>query len=79
MTEVQLWASPWVLRCSRAVLEDVAVRAYTEGLITQHQVGRMLGIGSRFEVEEFLRAKDVPPDYTTSELESDLRTLRSDN
>lgn len=61
---------------SRHVMEALAIEAYSEGLLTQHQVGKLLGFDSRFETEAFLKKRDAPPDYTPEDLEEDLRRLR---
>lgn len=58
----------------REVLEATALEAYREGKLSHAQVGRMLAL-SRFEVDEFLKAHDVPADYSIADLEQDRRTL----
>ena len=60
---------------SRRVMEALALEAYSEGLLTQHQVGKLLGFESRFEIEGFLKKRGAPPDYTPEDLEEDLRRL----
>jgi len=39
----------------RRVLEAVAAEAYRSGALTAHQVGELLGHGSRWETESFLK------------------------
>ena len=58
----------------REVLEATALEGYREGKLSHAQVGRMLAL-SRFEVDEFLKAHDVPADYSIADLEQDRRTL----
>ena len=61
---------------SRAVLEAVAVQGYRSGRLTTAQVGELLGIGSRWDTDEFLKKADAYIDYTADDLEQDIRTLR---
>lgn len=58
----------------REVLEATALEGYREGKLSHAQVGRMLAL-SRFEVDEFLKARGVPADYSIADLEQDRRTL----
>ncbi|MDQ3132089.1 MAG: UPF0175 family protein [Acidobacteriota bacterium] len=58
----------------REVLEATALEGYREGKLSHAQIGRMLGF-SRFEVDEFLKAHDVPLNYSIEDLEQDRRTL----
>ncbi len=58
----------------RQVLEATALEGYREGKLSHAQIGRMLGF-SRFEVDEFLKAHDVPLNYSIEDLEQDRRTL----
>lgn len=61
---------------TRAVLESVALEAYRTEALTAAQLRRLLGFGSRIEVEDFLRAHEVY-DYTEADLDRDRETLRS--
>ena len=61
---------------SRAVLEAVAVEAYRSGAITSAEVQQMLGLGSRWETEEFLRQAAAYLDYTMEDFDSDLAAIR---
>ena len=61
---------------SRAVLEAVAVEAYRTGAITTAQVQQMLGLGSRWETESFLRRTEGHHDYTMDDLERDIAAIR---
>jgi predicted HTH domain antitoxin len=62
---------------SRAVLEAVAVEAYRSGTITPAQVQQMLGFGSRWETEAFLRRAEAYQDYTMDDLERDIAAIRN--
>ena len=48
---------------SRAVLEAVAAEAYRSGTITTAQVQQVLGPGSRWETEAFLRHAEAYHDH----------------
>ena len=61
---------------SRAVLEAVALEAYRSGAITPAQVQLMLGLGSRWETEFFLRRAGAFHDYTMEDLDRDLAAIR---
>ena len=59
----------------RRVLEAVAAEAYRSGALTAHQVGELLGHGSRWETEAFLQRVQAYLQYGESDLERDLATL----
>ena len=58
----------------REVLEATELEGDREGKLSVAQIGRMLAL-SRFEVDEFLKAHNVPADYSIADLEQDRRTL----
>ena len=58
----------------REVLEATAIEGYREGKLSHAQIGRMLGF-NRFETDEFLKAHDVPLNYSIEDLEQDRQTL----
>jgi len=64
---------------SRAVLEAVAIEAYRSRAITPAQVQQMLGLGSRWETESFLRRAEAFHDYTMDDLERDIAAIRDAN
>ncbi len=59
----------------REVLEATAVEGYREGKLSQAQVRRMLGFANDMETDAFLKARNVPLDYSIEDLEQDRRTL----
>jgi len=61
---------------SRAVLEAVALEGYRSGTLTHAQVGRLLGIDYRFDVDAFLKRHRAYLDYTLEDLERDRETAR---
>jgi predicted HTH domain antitoxin len=60
----------------RAVLEAVAVEGYRSGRLTHAQVGRLLGIEHRLDVDAFLKQHDAPLHYDLEDLERDRETFR---
>ena len=61
----------------RRVLEAVAAEAYRSGVLTAHQVGELLGHGSRWETESFLKRVQAYLHYGEADLERDLAALRA--
>ena len=62
---------------SRAALESLALEGYRSGHLSEEQVRRMLGFGSRFEVHAFLKQHNTYLDYTEADLEQDLALARN--
>jgi len=60
----------------RSVLEAVALEGYRSRRLTHAQVGRLLGIDYRFEVDAFLKEHGAYLHYTPEDLERDRETLR---
>lgn len=60
----------------RWALESLAVDAYQEGILTAHEVGRLLGHASRWQTEAFLKKAGADLGYSEKDLEDDLATLR---
>lgn len=61
----------------QGVLEAVATEAYRSGALTAYQVGQLLGHGSRWQTESFLKKAKAWLRYTEDDLERDLANLRS--
>jgi predicted HTH domain antitoxin len=61
---------------SRRTLEALAIDGYRSGTLTEEQVRRILGYGTRMQVHGFLKEHDVYLNYSLEELEQDMRTLR---
>jgi hypothetical protein len=55
-------------------LESMAIEAYRARVLSRSQVRRMLGCETGAEVDEFMKAADVPFDYTVSDFEHDRET-----
>jgi len=60
---------------TRHSLEAIAVEGYRTGALTESEVRRLLGLGSRFEVHALLKEHRVPLQYSESDLDEDLQAL----
>lgn len=58
----------------RAVLESLAIEAYRSGVLAADQVGRLLGLETRPEIDAFLKRHRVF-DYSVQDLDDDRRVL----
>ncbi|NCJ06465.1 UPF0175 family protein [Synechococcales cyanobacterium C] len=63
-------------RLAREVLEVLVVHAYQNKKITHAEVGRILGLPSRWTVDAFLKQKNADLHYDEADLECDRKTLR---
>lgn len=61
---------------ARGVMEAVAIESCRTGAITPAQVQEMLGLGSRWATEAFLRRAGAFHDYTMDDLEKDIAAIR---
>lgn len=61
---------------SRAALEALALEGYRREQLSESQVRRMLGFRTRMHVHAFLKAHDVPLNYSAEELEKDFDSLK---
>jgi hypothetical protein len=62
---------------SRIALEALAAKAYEEGVLSEEQVRRMLGLPSCWEAREVLSKHGVWPGTTMDDVLSDLKMLES--
>lgn len=60
---------------TRAALEVIALAAYRQRRITGYQLRTLLGIESRYELDAFLKEREVF-DYTAEDFEHDLATIQ---
>lgn len=60
----------------RALLKSFAVEGYRSGTLTEEQVRRVLGYGTRMQVHGFLKEHGVHLNYGREDLEQDMETLR---
>jgi predicted HTH domain antitoxin len=61
---------------SRKTLEALAIESYREGDLSIGQLAEVLGF-SVLEAEDFLNGKDVPLNYSLSDLEEDIETIKN--
>jgi predicted HTH domain antitoxin len=60
----------------RALLESFAIEGYRSGKLSEEQVRRILGYGTRMQVHGFLKEHHVYLNYGLEDLEQDMETLR---
>ncbi|MBO1347752.1 MAG: UPF0175 family protein [Hormoscilla sp. GUM202] len=56
-------------------LEALAVEGYRAGILTAGQVRWMLNLSCRYEVDKFLKEREVYLHYNEAELEHDIQVL----
>jgi predicted HTH domain antitoxin len=60
---------------ARSTLEAVAIEGYRSGALTASQTRRLLGFGTRYELDGFLKAHNVLEHaYNLEDLEHDRKT-----
>ena len=59
---------------SRAALEGLALEGYRSGRLSEAQIRRLLGFGTRHRVHGFLKQHGIPLRYTEHDLDQDLET-----
>jgi hypothetical protein len=62
---------------TKAVLEALALEGLRSGKISVAQARRLLGIGSRYDMDGFLKAHQVFLPLTLEEIERDAETARA--
>ena len=60
---------------SQRMLVLLVIEAYRSGLITSAQIQSLLNLSSRWEVEELLKRSQTYLDYTSADLEEDIKTI----
>jgi hypothetical protein len=61
---------------SRLALEGLALEEYKNGHITKAELRRLLGFGTRYRLDGFLKAHNVFENYTMADLEQEREDLR---
>lgn len=61
---------------SREILEALVVQAYRAEKITTAEIGCILGLPSRWAVDDFLRGQNVELHYDLADLEGDRATFQ---
>lgn len=60
----------------RALLESFALEGYRSGKLTEEQVRKILGYGTRMQVDGFLKEHGVYLDYTLEDLDCETEASR---
>jgi hypothetical protein len=61
---------------SRRALEALALEEFKSGHITKPELRRLLGFGTRYRLDGFLKAHDVYEDYTLEDFDRDRDALK---
>ena len=61
---------------SRRALEALALEEFKSGHLTKPELRRLLGFGTRYALDGFLKAHAVYEDYTMEDFERDRDTLK---
>ena len=62
---------------SRRALESLALDEFKNGHITQPELRRLLGFGTRWQLDGFLKSHGVYDDYTLEDFEAERAALKS--
>jgi hypothetical protein len=60
----------------RRALEALVLEAYRAGRLSSPELGDMLGLESRYEVDGFLKEHGVYEDYTMADLQRERESLK---
>jgi len=58
----------------RAALEAIGMEAFRQHRITAHQLRGMLGFGTRYDLDGFLKRHELWLEHSTEDLDGDLET-----
>jgi hypothetical protein len=61
---------------SRRALEALALEEFKSGRITKPELRRLLGFGTRYRLDGFLKSRGVYEDYTMEDFERDRDALK---
>jgi hypothetical protein len=61
---------------SRRALEALALAEFKSGRITKPELRRLLGFGTRYQLDGFLKSHGVYEDYTMEDFELDRDALK---
>jgi predicted HTH domain antitoxin len=59
----------------QAATEALAIEGYRKGLLSEHQVQKLLDLKTRMQVHAFLKANQVPLNYSLADLDQDVKSL----
>jgi hypothetical protein len=60
---------------SRRALEALALEEYKSGRLTEDELRRLLGFGTRYQLDGFLKSHDVWIDYTLEDFHREVDSL----
>jgi predicted HTH domain antitoxin len=60
---------------ARTALEDMAVEAYRQHRLTEHQLGVLLGL-DRYQLDGFLKQREVWLEFTAEDLRVEIDTQK---
>lgn len=60
----------------REMLEAYVIQAYIADKLSNYQLGQILGLESRWDVDKFLKDHKVPTDWQIEEYKHDLERFR---
>jgi hypothetical protein len=61
---------------SRRALEALALEEFKSGHLTKPELRRLLGFGTRYRLDGFLKSHDVYEDYTMEDFDQDRDALK---
>ena len=61
---------------SRRALEGLALEEYKSGHLTEDELRRLLGFGTRYQLDGFLKAHDVWIEYTVEDFRREVDSLK---
>ena len=61
---------------SRRALEALALEEFKSGHLTKLELRRILGFGTRYQLDGFLKAHDVFEEFTLEDLDRDREDLK---
>lgn len=61
---------------SRRALEALALEEFKNGRLTKAELRRLIGFGTRYRLDGFLKSHGVYEDYTMEDFETDRNTLK---
>lgn len=62
---------------SRRALESLALQEFKNGNLTKPELRRLLGFGTRWKLDGFLKSHGVYEDYTVEDFEEERAVLKS--
>ncbi|MBV9305514.1 MAG: UPF0175 family protein [Acidobacteriaceae bacterium] len=60
---------------ARRALEALALEEYRNGRLTEDELRRLLGFGTRYQLDGFLKAHDIWIEYTLEDFRREVESL----